>query len=138
MKKDFVKDWMTTDPITISPKTHISEAYDLMQRYNVRRLPVVENEKVVGIISFGDVREAGPSDASSLTKYEVDFLVAKLTVEEIMTQSPKTLSKDASLHDAAQLMLDNKIGGLPVLDGDKLVGMVTESDVFRAVLEVCG
>ncbi|KAA3648861.1 MAG: CBS domain-containing protein [Chloroflexi bacterium] len=129
---------MTTDPITISPKTHISEAYDLMQRYNVRRLPVVENEKVVGIISFGDVREAGPSDASSLTKYEVDFLVAKLTVEEIMTQSPKTLSKDASLHDAAQLMLDNKIGGLPVLDGDKLVGMVTESDVFRAVLEVCG
>ena len=137
MKKDLVKDWMTTDPITISPKTHIPEAQDLMGRYKIRRLPVIENGKLVGIVTLGDVREAGPSDASSLSKYEVDFLVAKLTVEEIMTPDPKTLTNEASLHEAAKLMLEHKIGGVPILDGDGLVGMITESDVFRALIEVC-
>ena len=137
MKKDFVKDWMTTNPINISPTTHLHEAYDLMKEYNIRRLPVLDDGKLVGIVSYGDVREASPSDATSLSKFETDYLAAKLTVEDIMTKDPKTLAMGSSLHDAVKLMLDNKIGGLPVMEGDKLMGMLTESDVFRAVIEVC-
>ena len=137
MKKDFVKDWMTANPISVSPKTHLYEAHDLMKQYSIRRLPVVEDGKVIGIVTLGDVREAGPSDATSLSIFELNFLIAKLTVEDIMTKDPITLPVDASLHQAAQVLLDNKISGLPVMDGNKLVGIITESDVFRAVIEVC-
>ncbi|MDH5507019.1 MAG: CBS domain-containing protein [Anaerolineae bacterium] len=136
MKKNKVQDWMSTNPHTITAEATIPEAHDVMKKNKVRRLPVLKNGKLIGIVTRGDVREAGPSDATSLSIYELNYLLAKLTIESIMTPSPIVVSPDTSLHDAARLMLDNKIGGLPVVEGEKLVGIITESDVFRALMEI--
>lgn len=137
MKKILVKDWMTADPISIPMSTNLPKAHQLMKDHNVRRLPVVEDGKVVGIVTLGDVREAGPSGATSLSIYELNYLLANLTVGDIMTSNPVTLEASDSLHDAAEIMLTKKIGGLPIVDDDgHLVGIITESDVFRAIMEI--
>jgi acetoin utilization protein AcuB len=136
MKKDLVKDWMSQDPVVISPDTTVPEAHKVLKDNNVRRLPVIEGGKLVGIVTRGDVREAGPSDATSLSIYELNYLLAKLTVREIMSKKPITVDPDTSLHDVAKIMLENKIGGLPVVRDHKVVGIITESDVFRAMIEI--
>ncbi len=134
MKKNQVRDWMTPNPITIDPKTTLPEAHKLMKECHIRRLPVVDRGKVVGILTLGDVREASPSDASSLSIFELNYLLSKLTVENIMTRDPLTISPTATIREAAQLMLDHKIGGVPVVEGEKLVGIITESDIFRVLV----
>jgi CBS domain-containing protein len=136
MKDQKVKDWMTASPVTIGPDTKLGEAHQLMREHKVRRLPVVQAGKLAGIVTLGDVREAGPSDATSLSIFELNYLLAKLTIGEIMTKNPVTVAAETSLHDAAQIMLEKKIGGLPVMEGDNLVGIITESDIFRAVVEL--
>lgn len=136
MKHNFVKDWMTSEPVTIASDVTLPEAHKLMKDSNVRRLPVVDDGKLVGIVARGDVLEAGPSDAISLSIYELNYLIAKLTVREIMTKDVITVNEDTKLHDVAEIMLEKKIGGLPVMKGDKVVGIITESDVFRAVMEI--
>lgn len=138
IEKMLVKDWMTADPITISPETNLPKAHKIMKDHKVRRLPVLDGDRLVGIVTLGDVREAGPSDATSLSIYELNYLLSNLTIADIMTKSVITLEADASLQDAASLMLQNKIGGVPVLTGGKLVGIITESDVFRAIIEILG
>lgn len=135
MKKSQVRDWMTPNPITIDPQTTLPEAHKLMKECHIRRLPVVDHDKVVGILTLGDVREASPSDASSLSIFELNYLLAKLTVEKIMTRDPIAIAPDATIREAAQLMLDHKIGGLPVVENDKLVGIITESDIFRVLVQ---
>ena len=136
MKKNFVRDWMSSKPVVISPDEAIPEAHQLMIDSNVRRLPVIDNGKLVGIITRGDVLEAGPSDAISLSIFELNYLIGKLTVKEVMTKDPITVERETKLHDVAKIMLENKIGGLPVMDGSDVVGIITESDVFRAVMEI--
>lgn len=136
MKHNFVKDWMTSEPVTIASDVTLPEAHKLMKDSNVRRLPVVDDGKLVGIVARGDVLEAGPSDAISLSIYELNYLIARLTVREIMTKDVITVNEDTKLHDVAEIMLEKKIGGLPVMKGDKVVGIITESDVFRAVMEI--
>lgn len=136
MKKNYVKDWMSDKPVTIPPDTTVPEAYQVLKDSNVRRLPVIENGKLVGIVTRGDVREAGPSDATSLSIYELNYLLAKLTVGEIMTKNPITVTPETSLHEVAKIMLEKKIGGLPVESDGKVVGIITESDVFRAMIEL--
>ncbi len=135
MHKKLVQDWMTPNPITIQPKTTLPEAHRLMQQSHIRRLPVVHNGRLVGIVTLGDVREASPSDASSLSIYELHYLLAKLTVESIMTREPLTISPQASIRQAAQIMLEHKIGGIPVIEGERLVGIITESDIFRVLAQ---
>ncbi len=135
MKRYRVRDWMTPNPITIDPSTTLPEAHKLMKECRIRRLPVVDEGRVVGILTLGDVREASPSDASSLSIFELNYVLAKLTVEKIMTRDPLTISPDATIREAAQLMLEHKIGGLPVVDGTKLVGIITESDIFRVLVQ---
>lgn len=135
MEKKYVRDWMTANPITIQPKTTLPEAHKLMREARVRRLPVVDHEHLVGIVTLGDVREASPSDASTLSIYELNYLLSKLTVEKIMTREPLTISPDASIRDAARLMLDHKIGGLPVTENERVVGIITESDIFRVLAQ---
>lgn len=135
MKNQFVRDWMSKNPVTISPKATLPEAHNLMRERKVRRLPVIDHDKVVGIISLTDVLEAKPSDATTLSIYELNYLLAKLTVAKIMTKQVMTVSPDTSIGDAARMMLDYKIGGLPVVDGEKLVGIITESDIFRMVVQ---
>ena len=130
-----VRDWMTKNVITTGRNTSISSAHQVMRENNIRRLPVVENGKLVGLISIGDVREAKPSDATTLSIWELNYLWAQLVVDKVMTLNVYTVTPDTSVVDAAELMLEHKISGLPVLDADdKLVGILTESDIFRMLV----
>ena len=135
MKNEKVIHWMTRDPITIAPKTTLLRAYQLLKQFKIRRLPVVDLGKLVGIITLGDIREAKPSSIQAPSLYELNFVLSQLKVESIMTQSPQTISFDATIGQAAQIMLENKIGGLPVVKEDKLIGIITESDIFRLLAQ---
>jgi acetoin utilization protein AcuB len=106
-----------------------------MKEYSIRRLPVVENDKLVGMVTLGDVRGAEPSGATALSIWEINYLISKLRVEEIMTPDPVVVSEEAMVGEAAHLMLKYKISGLPVVDAEGiLVGIITESDIFRMVV----
>ena len=131
-----VKEWMTGQVITVSPTTSISTAHQSMKEHGVRRLPVVDDGQLVGIVTIGDVREASPSDATTLSIWELNYLWAQLTVEKIMTRKVLTIEQNRPILDAAQIMLEQKVSGLPVVD-DKgaLVGMLTESDIFRMLVK---
>ncbi len=130
-----VKEWMASPVITITSDTPISDAHKLMKEKGIRRLPVVEENRLVGIVTIGDIREASPSDATTLSIWELNYLWAQLTVDKVMTKKVYTVSPDTPIANAAKLMLDNKVSGLPVVDGEKLVGMLTESDIFRMVVQ---
>ncbi len=131
-----VREWMTESVISVTPGTPISQAHQIMKKNDVRRLPVVEGRKLVGIITIGDVREASPSDATTLSIWELNYLWAQLTVEKIMTRRVLTVQPDSPMVEAARLMLDNKISGLTVVDDDgHLVGVVTESDIFKMLVK---
>lgn len=136
MKNNIVKDWMTSPPIIISSDVILPEAHQIMTDNNVRRLPIIDNNTLVGIVARSDVLEAGPSDAISLSIFELNYLIAKLTVKEIMTKEVITVTSETKLNEVAKIMLEHKIGGLPVIDAEEVVGIITESDLFRAVMEI--
>jgi acetoin utilization protein AcuB len=138
-RKELVKDWMTSDVITVASDMSLTEAHHLMTDNKIRRLPVVKNDRLVGIITRGDVREARPSDATSLTIWEINYLISKLKIKDIMAPNPISILPNATLAEAAQLMLDNKFSGLPVVDSNKkVIGIITESDIFRMVVQAWG
>ena len=133
-RQELIKDWMTKEVVVVTPDTTVPDAHRLMADKGIRRLPVMDGNKLVGIVTRGDVRGAEPSEATTLSIWELNYLLAKLKLSEIMTRKPVTVSPDATIGKGAQLMLDNKISGLPVVDGEgKLVGIITESDIFRLV-----
>lgn len=126
---------MTPEVVVVTPDTTLPDAHRLMSENEIRRLPVVKNGRLVGIITRGDVRGAEPSEATSLSIWELNYLLARLKVKEIMTPNPVSVAPEATIREAAQLMLDNKISGLPVVDeGKGVVGIITESDIFRLVV----
>ena len=130
-----VRDWMTTNVITTRRNTSISNAHQIMRENDVRRLPVVEDNKLVGLVTIGDVREASPSDATTLSIWELNYLWAQLVVEKVMTVNVHTVMPDTPILDAAELMLEHKISGLPVVnEEDELMGVITESDIFRMLI----
>jgi len=134
MRLELVKDWMSRDVITALPSLGLLEADALMREHSVRRLLVVENGRLVGIVTHGDIREARPSPATSLSTWEMNYLLASLNIGEVMIRNPKFISPEATIGEAADIMLMNKISGLPVVDAaGKLVGIITESDIFRMV-----
>lgn len=133
MRKELVSEWMTTPVIAVAPTTLLSEVNELMVSKMIRRLPVMDNGRLVGIVTYGDVRDARPSRIARLNVWEVNYLVVRLTVREIMTPNPVTISPQATIAEAAQIMLKNMISGLPVVDDGRLVGIITESDIFRLV-----
>lgn len=136
MKNELVRDWMTSNVIFVQPDTPLSEADQLIVDNMIRRLPVVDNGKLVGICTYGDIREARPSPATSLSIWELNYLLSQLTIKEIMTPNPVTVWPNATIGEAARLMLKNQISGLPVVDeNNKLVGIITESDIFRLVVQ---
>jgi acetoin utilization protein AcuB len=136
MKHLLVKDWMSTNVITISPETTLPEAAALMRENKIRRLPVVKNGVLVGIVSRTDVVEARPSDATTLDIWELNYLLSRLRIEKIMTPNPYTVHEDSSIKEAAQLMYEHKVGGIPVVDkANHVVGIITESDIFRLLIE---
>lgn len=130
-----VKDWMIAPVITVEASSPISAAHHLMKNNSVRRLPVLKDDKLVGIITIGDVREASPSDATTLSIWELNYLWAQLTVEKIMSRDVLKVTPETPILDAAQTMLEKKVSGLPVMENDKLVGIVTESDIFRMLIK---
>ncbi len=135
MKNLLVRDWMIKDVITVEPKTPMLEAHQIMRARNIRRVPVVKRGKVVGIVTRSDVREASPSDATTLNVWEMNYLLAKLKVKEIMTKDVITIHPEETLKAAAEKMYEKKIGALPVVDGkNNLVGILTESDIFRILI----
>ncbi|MBX3049217.1 MAG: CBS domain-containing protein [Anaerolineales bacterium] len=136
MINEKVMDWMSRTVLTINADQTLPEAHALMKEYNVRRLPVLEQGRLVGIVTLGDLREASPSDATSLSIFELNYLLARLTMQDIMTRDPLTVAPNTRLAEAAKLMLHHKVGGLPVMEGGSLVGIITETDIFRAYVHL--
>ncbi len=134
-----VRQRMTKKLITITPETAVAEALSFMRQNRVRRLPVTNKRgQLVGIVAEKDLLYASPSPATSLSVYEVGYLLAKLKVREIMTEDLITVDAEAPLEEAARIMIDNQVGGLPVMEGGKLVGIITETDIFKTILEMLG
>jgi acetoin utilization protein AcuB len=129
---------MTFPVVTVSPDMPINNALDLMKREHIRRTPVVTEGKLVGIVSDKDLLNASPSPATSLSIWEMNFLLSKVTVKDVMTIDVLTITEDTPIEEAARIMADNKIGGLPVLRGDQVVGIITETDLFKIFLEFMG
>jgi CBS domain-containing protein len=129
-----VADWMSTPPIVAAPTMKLAEAQRLMEQRHVRRLPVVEDGQLVGIVTLGDLRAAGPSAASTLSVYEWRALLEQATIAECMSRDPLTIAPEAPILYAARLMLLHKISGLPVVEQGRVVGVVTESDLFRLLI----
>ncbi len=134
-----VRERMTSHPITIDADTTVTDALNFMRQNRVRRLPVLNRHgQLVGIVAEKDLLYASPSPATSLSVYEIGYLLSKLTVKEIMTREVITVCPDCPLEEAARIMVDNRIGGVPVVDGDKLIGIITETDLFKVFLEMLG
>lgn len=134
----FVKWRMTAQPFTIGPDATVPQAIELMRQHNVRKLPVLSEGKLVGVVSQSDIDRASPSMATSFSAGEVAYLFGKLKVSKVMTRNPETIGVDALLEEAAILMRDKKIEMLPVMDGQRLVGVITESDLLDAFIELQG
>lgn len=128
-----VRDLMTAKPITVDPETPMLDARQRMVEERIRHLVVVENDRVVGIVTDRDIRLNLPSPATSLSVWEMNYLLSKLTVGGVMSKSVLVVDPDRPLAEAARIMVDHKIGALPVVDGGSLVGIVTESDFVRAM-----
>jgi acetoin utilization protein AcuB len=134
-----VKDRMTPNPVTVTPETSVSEALNVMRQNKVRRMPVVDKRgRLVGIVAEKDLLYASPSPATSLNVYEIGYLLSKLKVKEIMAKEVVTATEDMPLEDAARIMVDNTVGGLPVVRGDVVVGIITETDIFKVLMEMMG
>jgi len=134
-----VRERMSTKPVIITSDAPIAEALRVMRQSQVRRLPVLnEAGQLIGIVSEKDLLYASPSPASSLSIYEMHYMLSTLRVTELMTPDPITITPDTLLEEAAIIMADSKIGGLPVVEDGKLVGIITETDVFKVFLELLG
>lgn len=135
----FVTSRMTTNPVTATIDMTIQAADALMKQEKVHILPVLDdNQKLVGIISEKDILKAMPSPVSTLSAYEMNFLISQLTVKKIMSRNPLTITKDATVEEAARLMLDRHISCLPVVEGVKLIGIVTKTDMINMLIEMFG
>jgi acetoin utilization protein AcuB len=134
---ELVQDWMTHDPVSIESSASLFDAYWLMAEYSIRRLPVIDDGILIGIVTLNDLRSYSPP----LTIIESDILLSEtlseIPVLQLMTSDPKTIGPRARLVEAACMMLDNKISALPVVEDDQVIGIITESDIFRAMVELC-
>jgi acetoin utilization protein AcuB len=138
MPGNLVRDWMTPKPITVSPSSPLRDAYWLMIDNKVRRLPVMDKEGLVGIITLEDLRRAEPPTGIGLDLVKITDILSRMTVRQVMAKDPRTITPNVRLIKAARLLLEHKISALPVMDGSKLVGIITESDIFRAFVELEG
>lgn len=134
-----IKERMSRHPITVSPDTSLFDALRIIRDEKIRRLPVLDSTgKLVGIISEKDLLYASPSPATTLSVYEMNYLISKIMIKDLMTTRVITVEDDCPLEEAARIMVDNNISSLPVMSGATLVGMVTESDLFKIFIELLG
>jgi acetoin utilization protein AcuB len=136
MSQNLVRDWMTPNLVTVSPSTPLREAYWLMIDNKVRRSPVMDGEHLVGIVTMEDLRRAKPSTGIGLDLVKITDMLSRMTVRQLMTNDPKTISPETPLIEAAQMMLEQEISALPVIEAGQLVGIITESDIFRAYVKL--
>src|SRR2546426_5140210 len=129
-----VRDLMTPAPLSVSPNTPVDEARALMQQHRIRHLPVLDHGRLVGIVSDRDIRLVLPSPATSLSVYEIGYLLTRLTVAEIMTRGPLTIAPERPITEAVRRMLANKVSALPVVAGGQLVSIVTRTNLLQAFL----
>ena len=132
------KELMTKNPITVDSETLVLDAQRIMKENNIRRLPIVDKGKLVGIVTQHDLLEAAPSPATSLSIHELNYLLSKMKVKEIMKKNPVTLTPDTPFEEALRIGQEKKIGSFPVVDNGKLVGIATESDIIRFVTRILG
>jgi len=133
-----IRDVMTKNPITVDSETLVIDAQRIMKENNIRRLPVVDKGNLVGIVTQHDLLQASPSPATSLSIHELNYLLAKMKVKEVMKKNPFTLTPDTPFEEALRIGQDKKIGSFPVMDKGKLVGIITESDTVRFLTRALG
>ncbi|WP_022853445.1 CBS and ACT domain-containing protein [Thermodesulfatator atlanticus] len=134
-----VKEWMTEDPIVLDENASIMKAVQIMKEHNMRRIPVVKDGKLVGIITDRDIREATPSKATALDVHELYYLLSEIRVKDVMTPDPITITPDVTVEFAAVVMLENRISGLPVVDEENhVIGIITQTDVFKVLIHITG
>lgn len=134
-----VRDRMTPDPMTITPETSFPDAFRILRDKGIRHLPVVDkNGSLVGVVARMDLLHASPSKATSLSLFELTYLLANLHVRQVMSSPPITVSEDDPLEEAARVMVEKKVGCLPVMREGDLVGLITETDIFQAFVEILG
>jgi CBS domain-containing protein len=127
---------MSNPVVAVEPGTPLKTAHQIMKDRHVRRLPVISRGRLVGILTIGDVREASPSDATSLSVWELNYLWDQLKVDQVMTRAVVTVTPETTILEAARLMLEKKISGMPVVDAHgNVVGILTESDIFKMLVE---
>lgn len=129
---------MSSPVISVIPEMPINEAMTLMRQKNIRRTPVILENKLIGIVSDKDLLNASPSPATSLSIWEMNYLLSKITVKDVMTANVLTVQEDTPIEEAARIMADNKIGGLPVMRATEVIGIITETDLFKTFLELMG
>lgn len=134
----YVRNSMTSNPYTIGPDANVAEALELMRVKKIRRVPVLKNGRLVGIITKQKLLEISPSPATTLSIYEIHYMIANTKIDTIMTKDVVTISSDSLLEEAAVIMKEKRIGGLPVVDDGKLVGIITETDIFNSFIEIMG
>lgn len=132
---DTVRRWMTSPAVVISDHTLLPEARQLMKTQHIRRLPVVDdNQMLVGIVTEGDIQQVSASPRTDVREFNMYYRAATLPVKEIMTHNVITVTPETPILELAQQLLDHRIGGVPVVVGDQVVGVITESDIFRRVM----
>jgi len=129
---------MSKEVVFINSTTTILEAEKIMKEKEIRRLPVVDRDKLVGIVTYNDLLEAEPSKATTLSRFELTYLLSKMNVSEIMEKKVITIKPDIPIEEAALIMKKNKVGGLPVVEETRVIGMITESDIFDVLVETLG
>lgn len=134
----FVGERMSQPVITVSPDTPVHDALVMFRKEHIRRAPVVKDGKMLGIVSESDLLNASPSPVTSLSVWEMNYLMSKVTVKNVMTKKVKTIDVNTPIEEAARIMADSKIGGMPVMRSGKMVGMITETDLFKIFLELMG
>lgn len=134
-----VKEWMTEDPIVLDENASIMKAVQVMKEHGMRRIPVVRNGKLVGIVTDRDVREATPSKATALDVHELYYLLSEIKLKDIMTPNPIAIHPDETVEYAAVIMLENRISGLPVVDEENhVIGIITQTDIFKVLINITG
>ncbi len=133
-----VEKWMNREVVTVAPDDSFRVALNLIRQKGIRHLPVVEGRRLVGIVTDRDLRQAAPSGATSLSIHELHYLLEKLAIREVMTKQVVTIRPEQTVEEAAMLLLGHRIGGLPVVRDGELVGILTETDILQAFLQLRG
>jgi acetoin utilization protein AcuB len=134
----FVGERMSHPVISVAPETPVHDALAMFKKDHIRRAPVIKDGKLLGIVTENDLLNASPSPATTLSVWEMNYLMSKVTVKQVMSKKAKSIEVDTPIEEAARIMTDASIGGMPVTREGKIVGMITETDLFKVFLELMG